>query len=355
MGNIYQEILDQVTENHPAAVETVLSGPEGSISDGLKRRITEAKPKTDDKGRRAASVSFIETPTEFVISEPILPPERLIILGGGHIALPLCDMGSRCGFSVCVVDDRPEFANYQRFPTAATVICDAFEKAIHELNITAFDYIVIVTRGHKSDADCLRTILPGTQSAYLGMIGSRRRVHGLLDMLLEEGFDPERLGQICTPIGLKIGAVTPDEIAVSIMAEVISYRRLSQYGSPERFCNDSDIELPVIRYLSENDDPKAIVTVVETKGSTPRGAGAKMAVSPLGKTTGSIGGGCSEAAVIRDAVKIIGTGRYRLIDIDMTGDVAETDGMVCGGIMRVLLEDGSTFRSVTPQSEQDGL
>ena len=101
------------------------------------------------------------------------------------------------------------------------------------------------------------------------------------------------------------------------------------------------MELSTLQYLAENHDPKAIVTVIETKGSTPRGSGAKMAVSPLGKVTGSIGGGCSEAAVIQDAVHIIGTGRYKLVDIDLTGDVAESDGMVCGGTMRVLVEDAS--------------
>ena len=101
------------------------------------------------------------------------------------------------------------------------------------------------------------------------------------------------------------------------------------------------VELSTLRYLAENHDPKAVVTVIETKGSTPRGTGAKMAVSPLGKVTGSIGGGCSEAAVIQDAVRIIGTGRYKLVDIDLTGEVAESDGMVCGGTMKVLVEDGS--------------
>ena len=101
------------------------------------------------------------------------------------------------------------------------------------------------------------------------------------------------------------------------------------------------MELSTLRYLAENHEPKAIVTVIETKGSTPREAGAKMAVSPLGKVTGSIGGGCSEGAVIRDAVRIIGTGRYQIVDIDLTGEVAESDGMVCGGTMKVLVEDGS--------------
>ena len=160
-------------------------------------------------------------------------------------------------------------------------------------------------------------------------------------MLAAEGFDPERLKRICTPIGLSIGAVTPAEIAVSILSEVIAYKRLPEHGDPGRYCNDSDVELSTLRYLAENHDPKAVVTVIETKGSTPRGTGAKMAVSPLGKVTGSIGGGCSEAAVIQDAVRIIGTGRYKLVDIDLTGEVAESDGMVCGGTMKVLVEDGS--------------
>ena len=156
------------------------------------------------------------------------------------------------------------------------------------------------------------------------------------------------------PIGLDIGAVTPGEIAISILAELVAYKRLPEHSKDGvRCCNDSDAELSVIKYLAENRDPKAIVTVIETKGSTPREAGAKMAVSPRGEVTGSIGGGCSEGAVIRDAVDIIGTGRYMVVDIDltgeeyktvfidMTGEVAESDGMVCGGTMKVLVEDGS--------------
>jgi xanthine dehydrogenase accessory factor len=97
----------------------------------------------------------------------------------------------------------------------------------------------------------------------------------------------------------------------------------------------------MIRYLAENHEPKAIVTVLSTRGSTPRGAGAKMAVDPRGRITGTIGGGCGEGAVIRDAIDLIGTGRYKLMEIDLTGDVAEAEGMVCGGTMEVLIEDGA--------------
>ncbi|MCR5090797.1 MAG: XdhC family protein, partial [Oscillospiraceae bacterium] len=331
MANIYAEILRQLQEKQAVALETVIKGEEGELSSGISRRLTSVTPVKDPHGRTFARVTATEGDDGLTVREPVLPQERLIVLGGGHIAMPVCSFGSGCGFAVTVIDDRPDFANRSRFPDAAEVVCDSFENAICSLKITPFDYVVVITRGHRHDADCLRALLPGEWPAYLGMIGSRRRTRGLLDMLAEEGFDSEKLKKICTPIGLSIGAVTPGEIAVSILSEVIAYKRLPEYGSEDRCCSDSDLELSTLKYLAENHEPKAIVTVIETKGSTPRGTGAKMAVSPLGKVTGSIGGGCSEAAVIQDAVRIIGSGRYQIVDIDLTGEVAESDGMVCGG------------------------
>lgn len=341
MDNIYAEVLKELKENRAVTAETYLAAAEGRLAENVTRRLTDVEPVEDAKGRRFARVSTAWGEDGSVtIREPVLPQERLIVLGGGHIALPVCEFAAKCGFNVCVVDDRPSFANTARFPLAQQVLCESFETAIEKLEVTAFDYVVVITRGHKHDADCLRALLPGQTPAYLGMIGSRRRVKGLLEMLKEEGFDEERLAGICTPIGLNIGAVTPGEIAISIMAEVIAHKRLPEYGDASRFCIDSDLELSTLEYLAANREPKAVVTVIETKGSTPRGTGAKMAVSPIGQVTGSIGGGCSEAAVIRDAIAIIGTGRYKLMDIDLTGEVAESDGMVCGGTMKVLIEDG---------------
>ena len=338
--NLYRQILDSLDKNRPVAVETVLSGQAGELASDLARRLADVVPVTDPHGRSFARVTCDRLEDGgFRILEPVLPQERLIVLGGGHIALPVCEFGAKCGFRVCVVDDRPDFANARRFPDAAEVLCESFEAGIRQLDITPFDYVVVITRGHRHDADCLRALLPGTVPAYLGMIGSRRRTAGLLQMLAEEGFDRDRLGRICTPIGLNIGAVTPAEIAISILSEVIAYRRLPEHGAPGRACSDTDLELGLLRYLAEDTSPKAVVTVIETKGSTPRGTGAKMAVSPLGKVTGSIGGGCSEAAVIQNAVRIIGTGKFRTQDIDLTGEVAESDGMVCGGTMKVLIED----------------
>ena len=119
-----------------------------------------------------------------------LPEERLILLGGGHIAQPLCAMGSMLDFRVTVVDDRPDFANHQRFPEAARVICDSFDHALVGLQIRPNDYVCVITRGHRWDGECLRRILRGPRPTYLGMIGSRRRVTGLMTLLAEEGFDP---------------------------------------------------------------------------------------------------------------------------------------------------------------------
>ena len=122
-----------------------------------------------------------------------LPENRLIPLGGGHIAQPLCAIAAMLDFAVTVVDDRAVFANFERFPEAAQVICNSFSAAITGLDIRATDYVCVITRGHRWDGECLRQILSGTLPKYLGMIGSKRRVEGLLGVLSEEGFDPEAL------------------------------------------------------------------------------------------------------------------------------------------------------------------
>lgn len=125
-----------------------------------------------------------------------------------------------------------------------------------------------------------------------------------------------------------------------LFPELTAYKRLPEHQKQRMLgCSQSDIDPEVVRFLANSAEPKAVVTVIETKGSTPRAAGAKMAVSPLGQVTGSIGGGCSESEVIREAIRIIGTKTYKIVEIDLTGEVAESEGMVCGGIMRVLIED----------------
>ena len=341
MTNIYSVISEAIKNGESVVLETRFSSENGKIADSMAKTVSALVLPEDSSEPETLDAGSEKTGDGYIVREPILPRERLIILGGGHVGLCVGEFAAKCGFSVYIADDRPDFANSGRFPWAAGVVCDSFENAIRGFNITPYDYVVIVTRGHSHDADSLRAVLSGTEPAYLGMIGSRKRVAAQLQMLAGEGYSRDRISRVCTPIGLKIGSVTPEEIAVSILAEVIAYKRLPENNHNGRYLNASDLDYEMIEYLAENKEPKAVVTVIETKGSTPRGAGAKMAVSPLGKVTGSIGGGCSEAAVIQDAVRIIGTGRYKLVDIDLTGEVAESDGMVCGGTMLVLVEDGS--------------
>lgn len=344
MRNIYNDIIDKLKENNRVIMISELENLKGNLKENLKREIIQdSKLCTKYKGEITESLSkgypkVVKKEEGLAIIEPFFPMERLIILGGGHIALPLVEFAAKIGFYVTVVDDRLSFANEGRFPLAKQVLCESFEKCFDTLKITKSDYIVVITRGHRHDADCLKQILKKEESAYLGMIGSRHRVNIIKNQLIQEGYDEQRINNIFTPIGLKIGAITPEEIAISILAQVISRKRLELDNKLE--INRSDLDFDVMQELANgNKTQKSLVCVISSKGSVPRGAGAKMIVYSDGKILGSIGGGCSEAAVIQDARDIIGTGRYKIIDIDLTGDSAEDEGMVCGGVMQVLIED----------------
>ena len=268
-----------------------------------------------------------------------IPKERLILLGGGHIAVPVCEIASILGFLVTVVDDRPSFANHERFHRSEEVICDSFENAIERLDITSSDYVCVLTRGHRYDAECLRRILRGTYPFYLGMIGSRRRVSGLMELLRNEGYEEEKLSAVHTPVGLKINAQTPAEIAVSICAQIIQMKRSQAQSEDESILKRMDTDRELLRFLAENDLPTVCMAVISTKGSTPVQSGAMMAVDKAGRTSGTIGGGCGEAQALTAARSIAGTGKSKLISVDMTNDVAMEEGMVCGGEMSILLSD----------------
>lgn len=164
-----------------------------------------------------------EVQVEFFVDLAV-PAPQLIIFGGGHISQSLAAMGSMIGFQVTVLDDRPLFANRERFPTARQVLCKPFEEAVLEVPITRASYVVIVTRGHRSDETCLRGVLH-SPAGYIGMIGSRRRVGGVMSRLVEDGEPAHLVRRVHSPIGLDIGAQTPEEIAVSILAEIINVRR----------------------------------------------------------------------------------------------------------------------------------
>lgn len=290
------------------------------------------------RGGKSAALTFEAEGTAFIRN--FRPPERLILLGGGHIAQPLCRYGADLGFSVTVVDDRPSFACGDRFPEAERVVCDGFPEAIRSLSVGENDYVAVITRGHRHDTDCLRTLLGGPLPRYLGMIGSRRRGAAVLTQLEQEGFARETLERIHTPIGLSINALTVTEIAVSIAAELIQCRRQDvDRRRKGAVLASEDAEVPLLEHLARAAAPGALLIVYETGGSTPVKSGAMMTVDKDFRTAGTIGGGCGENAALTQAWRLIGTGERRCITVDMSNDAAAEEGMVCGGWMKVLIED----------------
>jgi xanthine dehydrogenase accessory factor len=160
-----------------------------------------------------------------VFLDPITGAQRLIIVGAGHIAQPLARVGSMLGFHVTVIDDRASFANRERFPNADQIIVRPFAAAIESLELDRHCYLLSVTRGHAFDEEVLRTALKRRNGAFIGMIGSRRRVRATLERIAEDGIPAAELDEVHAPLGADIGAETPAEIAVSIIAEIIRERR----------------------------------------------------------------------------------------------------------------------------------
>ncbi len=159
-----------------------------------------------------------------VFIEPIEPSPSVYIIGAGHVGLYLGRFAHDAGFTVRVVDDREAFANRERFPDAAEVVVDDIPGWLTTAVLPASAYVVIVTRGHRHDLDALRAVV-NRDLRYVGLIGSRAKVARVYEALMAEGVDPERFARVHAPIGLDLGAVTPQEIAVSIVAELIAVRR----------------------------------------------------------------------------------------------------------------------------------
>jgi xanthine dehydrogenase accessory factor len=166
-----------------------------------------------------------------VFIEPILPPALLYVFGAGHVAANLCQVAASAGFDLIVTDDRTSYATKERFPSAREVHALDFDEATKQLDPNEASYIVIVTRGHRDDMRLLRWAVQ-TRARYIGMIGSKRKVIGIFKTLQEEGVPAHLFDRVHAPIGLDIGAVTPEEIAVAITAELIAFRRHAGAGLP---------------------------------------------------------------------------------------------------------------------------
>jgi xanthine dehydrogenase accessory factor len=198
----------------PELDEAITGISRQALADG-QVRVTEVEVEGRLPGERT---------TVGLLIEPAVPSPEVLILGCGHIAVPLAAIAKMMGFRVTVVDDRPSFANKNRFPDADKVICNDFKQALNTINIGPKTFVVIITRGHRHDQECLRQIIR-KPAAYIGMIGSRRRIGMVFEQMLGDGFQKSEIERVYAPIGLNIGAQTPEEIALSIMAQIVKVYR----------------------------------------------------------------------------------------------------------------------------------
>lgn len=269
-----------------------------------------------------------------VFCEVLCPEKKLIICGAGHVSIPIIKMGKMLGFHVTAIDDRPSFADNARKANADQVYCCNFVEILDQIQGDANTYFIIVTRGHRYDLDCLRKILT-KKYAYLGMMSSKSRAQKARALLLEEGFSESSLSQLHAPIGLNIRAETPEEIAISIMSEIVQCKNTS-------VCTNGftrEIQSELSAGDQQDDRQKILATIISKKGPAPREIGTKMLIHSDGTTVGTIGGGCMEAEVIRKARQLMiqNVTHAIIYDVDMTGRAGD-EGMVCGGIQQLLLE-----------------
>ena len=267
--------------------------------------------------QRAIAAMLMEQRNPGIISKAwFCPQPRLILCGGGHVAREVAAIAARLDFRIRIIDDRPEIMGADYFPDAAEVICDSYDNLGKYLEPGAC--YIVVTPNHKADYQCVSTILR-TDFQYLGMIGSRSKVATTKEKLQKEGFTEDQISRLFAPIGLPIHAVTPAEIAVSILAQVIQEKNKTHSAS-------------VDKVLLESREPGVLCIITEKHGSTPRDAGSMMLVTK-DSVLGSIGGGEPEYLAIQHARTLSALDEK---DFTMNNTVANGLDMVCGGRIRVL-------------------
>ncbi len=296
------------------------------IQEGYQKPLQEKYPKKkisviprhDGSLYQRAIASMLQTGADvsFIREEWFCPQPRLIICGGGHVAKEVAALAAHLDFHIRVIDDRKDFVSEKRFPMADEAICDSYDNLDRYLEAGA--YYVVVTPDHKADYQCVRTILTASY-AYLGMIGSRKKVAATFERLKKDGVSDSQIRTIFAPIGLSIGAVTPSEIAFSILAQIIQEKNKAHAAFADR-------------QLLEVKDAGILCIIIEKHGSTPRGVGSMMFVGE-NQILGSIGGGEVEHQVICHAKEqpVFAIRKYVLNNISSDGL-----DMVCGGTVQVM-------------------
>ncbi|MCH7620909.1 MAG: XdhC family protein [Chloroflexi bacterium] len=234
------EVLKAYEGGDAVALATVVNVSEGATNLGAKLLLrldgsvagslgsSQLDEKATAVGERVAQVGAVESFTTDegteVFVEGFTTPPTLVMVGGGHVGKATADLAHTLGYRVFVVDDRPEFANEERFSYAEQTLVTGYEGWADHLTLNVNSYVVVATRGHRYDDLALESAL-STKARYIGLLGSRRKTLMIYQRLLQQGIPLERLQQVRAPIGLDIGGLTPEELAVSIMSEIIMVRR----------------------------------------------------------------------------------------------------------------------------------
>ena len=274
-------------------------------------------PRHDGSLYQKAVASLLQNEQDVSIlrKEWFCPQPKLILCGGGHVSREVAAFAHRLDFSVTVIDDRAEAVTRERFPTAERLICDSYDNL--ECYLEPDACYVSVTPNHSADLQCVSTILP-TQFRYLGMIGSKRKVSTTFEKLRAAGFTEEQISRIFAPIGLPIGAVTPAEIALSIMGQIIQEKNKTHAASADKA-------------LLEVTEPGMLCIITEKHGSAPRGVGSMMFVGE-DQILGSIGGGEPEYLAILHARSDPG---FCMKEFTLNSTAVNGLDMVCGGRIQV--------------------
>lgn len=314
----YYSLLAQAIRSADIQRRTVVSGPHT----GAEALFIDGSP--------VASLTDADIDWEDgnLLCEQLSGTLEVVIFGGGHVGLEVAHLSSRLGLSHTVIDDRPEFCSRDRF-IDATLLPIPYEEVFAHDRGWVRPIFIIATRGHSHDHLCLAGCL-AHPSRYIGMIGSRAKVAKTFSLLSDEGFSDEALAAVHAPIGLKIGAVTASEIALSIMAEVVATYRSE--GSPIRL----DSELLAVQASR----PHIGVRVVAKTGSAPAEVGFSLARFADGSTVGTIGGGVVEALAIEEAHRMANdpTLPDHIMGFDLSDKHAASIGMICGGSIDVLFQ-----------------
>lgn len=254
MLEIYQELVNIISKGERAVLATIISsrgatprkagakmlikedgtfvgtvgggGTEHKIRQTVSEIMRSGKPQvvSFDLSGKDGTLAMICGGQLEIFLEPVMPPDTLYLFGAGHTSQRTATLAKMLGFRVVVIDPRPEYNNPDRFPDADSLVVEEYDSAFSKLSVDEDSYIVIYTTGHVVDEKCLHFAV-STGAKYLGMIGSKRKAKEVKERLQQQGVSPEQIRRVHSPIGLEIGGETPEEIAISIMAEIVKVRR----------------------------------------------------------------------------------------------------------------------------------